>query len=78
MRYGVAIICAIIGAGLAATLLGSPLASWAVSNMSFNSPVAADDMHGWIYLGSMAAGVILGWMLGWAIGGRLKEEELDI
>ncbi len=78
MRYVVAIVCAIVGAGIAATLLGGPLASWAVSNMSFVSPVAADDMHGWIYLGSMAGGLVFGWILGWALGGRIKTEDLDI
>lgn len=78
MRYGVAIICAILGAGIAAGLVGAPLASWVVSNMSFESPVGADDMHGWIYLGSIATGLVLGWALGWMIGGRFGEEELDI
>ena len=78
MRYVVAILCALVGAGLAATLIGPPLAGWAVDHMTFVSPVAADDMHGWIYLGSMAAGLVLGWVLGWALGSRIKEEELDI
>ena len=78
MRYLIAIICAIVVAGLAANFIGSPLASWAVARMSFESPVAADDMHGWIYLGTMAAGLVLGGGLGWGLGTRIKDEELDI
>ena len=78
MRYGLAIIGALIGAALAGAVIGAPLASWVVEQMTFNSPVGADDMHGWIYLASIVIGLLVGWAAGWSLGGRLREEELDI
>lgn len=78
MRYFMAIFGALVGAGLIAFFVGIPVADWAVSQQRFQNPIQADDMHMWVYLGCMLAGLIGGWMLGWGVGTRFENDDLDL
>ena len=69
MRYLVAMVFAVIGAGLTAVLLSSQVADWVVIRMAFESPDGADSMHMAVYMASNVAGLILGWLVGWIVGG---------
>jgi membrane associated rhomboid family serine protease len=69
MRYLIAMVFAVIGAGLAAVFLSSQVADWVVSHQSFDSPDDADSMHMAVYMASNVGGLIIGWLLGWIIGG---------
>ena len=69
MRYLVAMVFAVIGAGLTAVLLSSQVADWVVIRMAFESPDGADSMHMAVYMASNVAGLIIGWLLGWTIAG---------
>jgi len=69
MRYVVAMVFAVIGAGLASVLLSSQVADWVVGRLSFDSPDDADSLHMAVYMASNVAGLIVGWLVGWVIGG---------
>jgi hypothetical protein len=69
MRYLVAMVFAVIGAGLTAVLLSSQVADWVVIRMAFESPDGADSMHMAVYMASNVAGLILGWLVGWIVAG---------
>ena len=69
MRYVVAMVFAIIGFGLAAVFLGSQVADWVLARQGFESPDDADNMHMMVYLGTNAAGLVVGWLVGWALAG---------
>ncbi len=72
MRFLIAMLFAIAGA-LAVTLyVASPLATWAVSQYSFQSPDEVSTLHGAIYMGANLAGLLAGWTVGWIIGGLLE------
>lgn len=65
MRYVVAMLVAVIGAGLAAMFVSSQVADWVVARQSFESPDGADSMHMLVYMASNVAGLIIGWLAGW-------------
>jgi len=69
MRYVVAMVFAVIGAGLAAVYLSSQVADWVVLRMAFESPDGADSMHMAVYMVSNVAGLVLGWLVGWVLAG---------
>jgi hypothetical protein len=69
MRYVVAMVFAVIGAGLAAVLLSSQVADWVVARQTFESPDDADSLHMAVYMASNVAGLIIGWLVGWTIAG---------
>jgi hypothetical protein len=69
MRYVVAMVFAVIGAGLAAVFASPQVADWVVLHQSFDSPDAADSMHMLVYMGSNVAGLLVGWLVGWTVAG---------
>ena len=72
MRYVVAIVFALIGAALAAFLLGSSVADWVVARQTFDSSDDAENLHMLTYVGTLVGGLIVGWLVGWVIGGSAK------
>ena len=69
MRYVVAIVFALVGAGLAAVFLGSAVADWIVAHQTFDSSDDAENLHMLAFVGSIAGGLIVGWLVGWLIAG---------
>ena len=69
MRYVVAMVFAVVGAGLAAVFLSSQVADWVVLRMAFESPDDADSMHMAVYMAGNVTGLVLGWLVGWIIAG---------
>lgn len=72
MRYTIAMIFAVAIAGVFTLFVGSPVASWAVDKMAFDNPDQVGDMHSLIFMGTNFLGLLIGWGLGWAIGGPLS------
>ncbi len=69
MRYVVAMVFAFIGATLATLFLGSSVANWVVARMTFESPDDADNLHMLVFIATNVGGLLLGWLVGWVIGG---------
>ena len=72
MRYFVAMIFAIVATALTAIYLSSPIASWAVAQMSFDSPDQVGELHSALFITCNLVGMLVGWTIGWAIAGPLK------
>lgn len=75
MRYLIAILSAVLVALVVTLFLSSPVASWVVGRFSFESPDDVGNLHALVYMAVNAAGLITGWLIGWAIGGRFEKDE---
>ena len=70
MRYVFAMVAAIVVA-LVTTVFVSPyLASAAVSLFTFESPDEVGNLEDGVFMLSNLAGLLLGWAIGWFVGGR--------
>lgn len=74
MRYLIAMIAAMGVALLATLFVSSPVASWVVSRFTFDSPDTVADLHSFVFMAMNALGLLVGWSIGWALGGRLVKE----
>ena len=73
MRYVIAMIFAFIVAALTIVFLGSSVADYVVSRLSFESPDDADNLHMLVFVGTIVVGLLIGWLMGWVIGGGAKK-----
>jgi hypothetical protein len=69
MRYVVAMVFAIVVAGLAAVFLSSPVADWVVSHQRFDSSDDAENLHMLTFIGTNVVALLVGWLVGWTIAG---------
>ena len=69
MRYVVAMVFAIIVAGLAAVFLSSSVADWVVAHETFESSDDADNLHMLTFIGTNVVALLVGWLVGWAVAG---------
>lgn len=69
MRYVVAMVFAIIVAGLAAVFLSSSVADWVVAHETFESSDDAENLHMLTFIGTNVVAVLVGWLVGWAVAG---------
>jgi vancomycin permeability regulator SanA len=70
MRYVIAMAAAIVVALLATLFVSLPLANWVVRQYTFDSPDTVDDLHRAVFMGSNLVALLIGWGIGWLIGGR--------
>lgn len=75
MRYLVAMIFAIAAAAATSVFLATPVATWVVNNLRFDSPDQVGDLHAAIFMGVNLVGMLIGWTIGWAAGGTLSRAE---
>jgi hypothetical protein len=74
LRYVIAMIIA-IAVALVATLYVSPqLASMAVDRFTFDSPDEVGALEDGVYMLSNLAALLIGWTIGWLIGGQFSKE----
>jgi hypothetical protein len=71
MRYVIAMGVAIVVALLATLFLSTALANWVVASFTFDSPDDVADLHAAVFMGSNLAALLVGWGIGWLIGGRI-------
>ena len=69
MRYVVAMVFAIIVAGLAAVFLISSVADWVVAHETFESSDDAENLHMLTFIGTSVVALLVGWLVGWAVAG---------
>jgi len=69
MRYLVAMVFAVIGAGLAMIFVSSQVADWVVARQTFESSDDAETMNMLAFMASNVIGLIIGWLVGWTIAG---------
>ncbi|HEU0060705.1 MAG TPA: hypothetical protein VFR19_12570 [Hyphomicrobiaceae bacterium] len=73
MRYLVAMACAIVVAALATIFVSPRLASLMVDQFTFTSPDEVGNLEDGVFMGANFIALLLGWWLGWMIGGRLTK-----
>jgi len=71
MRYVIAMLVAIVVTLLVTVFVSPQLASLAVSRLSFDSPDEVGNLEDGVYMLSNLAALLIGWTIGWFIGGRL-------
>ena len=75
MRYLLAMVLA-AAAALAATLtISAPLASFVVNMFTFESPDQVSNLEDAVFMATGLAALILGFVIGWAVGGRFEEDD---
>ncbi len=77
MRYLVAMLFAVAVAAATTLFVGSPVASWVVGQMKFDSPDQVGDVHSAVFMATNLLGMLIGWTIGWALGGTLRPEADD-
>ena len=70
MRYVFAMVAAIVVALLTTVFVSPYLASTAVSLFTFESPDEVGNLEDGVYMLSNLAGLLIGWTIGWFVGGR--------
>jgi hypothetical protein len=73
MRYLISMIVAMAFALIATIFLSGPLATWVVSDMTFESPDDVANMHALIFMSGNFVALILGWMVGWVLASRYRD-----
>ncbi len=68
MRYLIAMIFAATFAAVTTVFLATPVASWIVDKLKFDSPDQVADLHSAIFLGVNLLAMLIGWTIGWALG----------
>jgi hypothetical protein len=71
MRYVYAMAGAIVLALIATLFVSVPIANWVVNQYEFDSPDTVADLHAAVFRGCNLAALLIGWVFGWIVGGRL-------
>jgi hypothetical protein len=74
LRYVIAMALAIVLALLATLYLSPQLASMAVDRFTFDSPDDVGSLEDGVYMLSNFAALLIGWTIGWVIGGRFSRQ----
>jgi len=71
MRYLIAMLVAVVVTVLVTVFVSPQLASMAVARYSFDSPDEVGNLEDGVYMLSNLAALLIGWGIGWLVGGRL-------
>jgi hypothetical protein len=73
MRYVFAMIAAIVVALITTIFLSPWVATTVVSLFTFDSPDEVGNLEDGAYMLTNLAGLMLGWVIGWYVGGRFDK-----
>ena len=71
MRYLVAMVVAVVVTLLVTVFVSPHLASLAVDRFTFESPDEVGTLEDGVYMVSKVVALLVGWTIGWFIGGRM-------
>ena len=74
MRYVIAMVVAIIITLLVTIFVSPLLAGMAVDRFTFDSPDEVGTLEDGVYMLSNLAALLIGWTIGWFIGGRFAQQ----
>ncbi|MBU1212325.1 MAG: hypothetical protein KJ587_13780 [Alphaproteobacteria bacterium] len=75
MRYLLAMVLG-AAAALAATLtISAPLSSFVVNLFTFESPDQVSNLEDAVFLATSAFALIVGFVIGWMVGGKFEEDD---
>jgi hypothetical protein len=70
LRYLIAMLVAVVVTIVVTVFVSPQLASLAVSRYTFDSPDEVGNLEDGVYMMSNLAALLIGWVIGWFIGGR--------
>jgi hypothetical protein len=70
LRYVIAMLVAVVLTVVVTVFVSPQLASLAVSRYTFDSPDEVGNLEDGVYMMSNLAALLVGWVIGWFIGGR--------
>lgn len=73
LRYAIAMALALGGALLASQTISPLAAQWVVTGVSFESPDQVSNAEDAAFLGLAAVGLVVGWLVGWALAGLVAK-----
>jgi hypothetical protein len=73
MRYLIAMAFAVVVAALATIFVSPRLASMVVDQFTFTSPDEVGNLEDGVFMAANFIALLIGWWLGWMIGGRLAK-----
>ena len=73
MRYLIAMASAVVMAALATIFVSPRLASMVVDQFTFTSPDEVGNLEDGVFMAANFIALLIGWWLGWMIGGRLAK-----
>jgi membrane protein YdbS with pleckstrin-like domain len=71
MRYVIAMLVAVVVAAIVTVFVSPQLASMAVDRFTFESPDEVGNLEDGVYMLSSLAALLVGWVIGWLVSGRL-------
>lgn len=72
MRYLLAIILGGAAAFVATTTISPAIATWVVSQFTFDSPDQVSNLHDGVFMGGNLLALLIGFTIGWAIGVKIE------
>lgn len=78
MRYVIAMLVAIVVAALATVFVSPQLASMAVGRFTFDNPDDVGTLEDSVYMLSNLVALLIGWTIGWLLGGRIVKPHAPV
>lgn len=75
MRYVIAMVLGGAAAFLATLTISSSVASFVVNLFAFESPDQVSNLEDTVFMATNILALLVGWTIGWAIGGRFEEDD---
>ncbi|MGE0626634.1 MAG: hypothetical protein AB7O43_02325 [Hyphomicrobiaceae bacterium] len=75
MRYILAMIFAVVVALGVSVFVSGDVATWVVSHQSFESPDDVADRHALVFMAVNVVALLVGWGIGWVLGGVFHKPE---
>ncbi len=75
MRYLIAMVLGGLAAFVATLTISPPIASFVVNLFAFESPDQVSNLEDAVFMATNILALLIGWTIGWAIGGRFEEDD---
>lgn len=78
MRYVLAMILAAVAALVATLTISGPISSFVVGLFAFESPDEVSNLEDAVFMGTSFTALLIGFVLGWAVGGNFEEDDTAV
>ncbi|MFZ4808921.1 MAG: hypothetical protein ACOYLQ_16835 [Hyphomicrobiaceae bacterium] len=78
MRYLIAMLFAIPVALLATLYVSSPVATWITAQFQFDDPDGVANVHAMAFMATNLLAMVVGWTIGWWVGGAILPKQREI
>lgn len=75
MRYLLAMVIGAAAAFAATVTISAPFAGFVVNMFTFESPDQVSNLEDAVFMATSLAALIIGFAIGWSVGGRFEEDD---